>query len=62
MHKVIDIDSRQARGGERGVYAGDRIAVLGRHLDRATFAGRRQQGDQIGEGATDIDSDLPSPM
>ena len=60
VDEIVDFLGREAGGGEGGQDAGDGIVALGRHLDRPDFAARRQQGDQIGEGAADVDADLPA--
>ena len=41
VHQIVDVDGCQARGGKRRLDAGDGIVALGRHLDRAQFAGAR---------------------
>ena len=60
VDEVVDFLGREAGGGEGGQDAGDGIVALGRHLDRPDFAARRQQGHQVGEGAADVDADLPA--
>ena len=60
VDEIVDFLGREAGGGERRQDAGDGIVALGRHLDRPDFAARRQQGDQVGEGAADVDADLPA--
>ena len=62
VDQIVDFLGREARGGEGGQDAGDGIVALGRDLDRADLAGRRQQGHQIGEGAADVDADLPAAV
>ncbi len=60
VNEIVDFLGGEAGGGEGGQDTGDGIVALGRDLDRAHLAGRGQQGHQIGEGAADVDADLPA--
>ncbi len=60
VDEVRDLGGIEARGGECRLDAGDGIGAPGRHLDRAHFAGRGVQRHQVGEGAADVDADLPA--
>ena len=62
VHQIVDVDGGQARGGKGRLDAGDGIVALGRHLDRAQFAGRGPERHQVGEGAADVDADLPADV
>jgi hypothetical protein len=62
VHEVVDVDGGQARSGKRRLDAGDGIVALRRHLDRAQFARRGPERDEVGEGAADVDADLPADV
>ena len=62
VHQIVDIDGFQARRGKRRLDAGDGIVALGRHLDRAQFARRGPERDEVGEGAANVDADLPADV
>lgn len=62
VHEIVDVDGGETRGGKGRLDAGDGIVALGRHLDRAQLARSGLQGHQVGEGAADVDADLPAVL
>ena len=59
VHQVGDLVPAQADGRERRVHAGHGLARHAAHLGRAVEITLRVDGHHVGEGAADIDADLP---
>ena len=59
VDQIVDLARIEAGGRQGCLDAGDRIVALRRHLDRPELARRGQERHQVGEGAADVDADLP---
>jgi hypothetical protein len=62
VHQIVDVDGGEARSGKRRLDAGHGIVALRRHLDRAQFARHGPERDEVGEGAANVDADLPADV